>query len=270
MNHWQDMTDLIKSTVSGDNNSLFIIGDGGMGKTEVTLKTLDESNHPYAHFRTFSTPLELYSYLYLNKDKLVVMDDMEGILDNKKSISILKSCLWGYKGKREVQYLSSTDKLFVPPHFEFTGKTIILLNEFPKNNHVKSLITRSVFYEIKFSFEQKIKMMEEISEQEYPGISLDERKEVFRYIKSLASPTTKELNFRTLIKAFNIFKYSKDRWKPLVMLMLQPDEDLAALRTIEETFKDVKVDAIAKLFTMETGKSRSTFFRLKKRLKDNG
>lgn len=267
-NYWADLQDCVRMVVNGGNKSLFVVGEGGMGKTEVVLRTLEEMRANYEHFKTFSTPLELYSYLYLHKDKLVVMDDMEGVLDNKKSVSILKSCLWGYKDVREVQYLSTTDKLMVPPKFEFNGRTIFLLNEFPKNKFVKSLVTRSVFYEVKIPFEQKLVMMEDIARLDFPGLDLDERMEVFKFIRSHSTPATKELNFRTLIKAFNIFKFSKDRWKDLVKLMLQPDEDLATLRSIEEITKNLPVNNMARLFIQETGKSRSTFFRLRRRLKN--
>lgn len=266
IDHWKNLKDYVLATAQGYNQSLFVIGEGGIGKTETVLRTLRDNNQPYAHFKTFSTPLELYSYLYNHREDLVVMDDMEGILDNKKSVSILKSCLWGYEGRREVQYLSSTDRLLVPPRFDFNGKTIILLNEFPKNKFVQSLITRSVYYEVKIPFQDKVLMMAEIAMQPYMDVPLETRLEVFQYIRGLATPATTEFNFRTLIKAFNIRRYSPERWKDLVRLTLQPDEDLATMQMINTTMGDLTVLQQARLWMTETGKSRSTFFRLKKRM----
>lgn len=265
--HWKDVKNLVLMTATGENKALFILGDGGLGKTETVLRTLEEAKHEYVHLRTFSTPMELYSFLFVHKDKLIVFDDIEGVLDNKKSVSILKSCLWGYNDVRTVQYLSSTDKLTVPPEFVFNGRTIFLLNEFPKNKFVRSLVTRSVYHELSFPYEQKMVMMEDIAKHEYPGVGLEDRLKIFKFIKDYSTPATKELNFRTLIKAFNIFKYSKDGWQPLVKLMLQPDTELASLRTIEETYKMLPVNGIARLWMQETGQSRSSFFRLRKKLK---
>lgn len=265
-NYFRDLEDYVKMVAAGNNKSLFVIGDGGMGKTQTVLDTLRDNNQPYAHFTTFTTPLELYSYLYIHRNDLIVMDDMEGVLDNKKSVGILKSCLWGYEDRNVVQYLSSTSLLMVPPRFEFSGRTIFLLNEFPKNKFVASLITRSIYYELKIPYATKLLMMDQIARKDFPGMSLADRMEVLEYIKRYSSEATSELNFRTLIKAFNMFTYSRDRWQPLVRVMLKADDDLANLKTIQDTMGDLNVSQQARLFSQNTGKGRSTFFRLKKKL----
>lgn len=262
----RDLKDYVQLVSTGHNKSLFVIGEGGMGKTHVVLSTLREHNQPYNHFTTFSTPMELYSYLYIHRNELVVLDDMEGILENKKSVAILKSCLWGFDDRCEVQYLSSTALLMVPPRFEFTGRTIFLLNQFPKNEFVRSLVTRSVYYELKMPFAQKLVLMEDIAKMDYGDLTLPQRMEVFHFIRENANEATKELNFRTLIKAFNMRSYSRDRWRQLVKVMLQPDEDLATLRTIQETLGELTVLQQARMFTLQTGLSRSSYFRYKRKL----
>ena len=264
---WANLKDYVGMVAGGQSKALFVIGEGGLGKTEVTLETLEENGVRHKYFNTFSTPLELYSQLYNHRNDLVVLDDMEGILDNKKSVAILKSCLWGFRDERIVQYMSTTALLTVPPRFEFNGSIIMLLNQYPKNEFVRSLVTRSVYYELKFTYDQKIQLMREISIKDYEGLSLAQRTEIFNFIRVNTSESTQELNFRTLIKAYNIYLYSNERWRELVKLMLRPDEDIATFKTIEDAMGEMTVLQQARLFTIHTGKSRSTYFRLKRKLR---
>lgn len=134
---------LIKSK---DINSLVIRGSQGLGKTHSIISTLKEMDIQeevgYIYISGKMTPLQLFNTLCrsstLEHPKLFVMDDLDAILNDRTSVSILKSALWPARGRRIVSYLTSSTKVEEGGTHEFEGKILMIIN----NNREEGIIGR--------------------------------------------------------------------------------------------------------------------------------
>jgi len=263
--HLGKITDLVKVVVSGYSDSLILISDGGLGKSFTVLETLKEKsmeeNRDFAYITTFATSLELYNLLFIHKDKVVVLDDVEGILTDKKSISILKSALWSSSGKREISYYSKTSLLDAPNKFEFSGKLIICINEIGNSRIIQALTSRCLFYSLEFDYEDKIELIEAL------GILYSIPSELIDFIKMNTSPATENLSMRTLIHIWNVYRYDAEngnsgKWREIAKNLLKTDENFFTLQEITNSGKPVN-EQISD-FIKRTGKSRRTYYYWKK------
>jgi hypothetical protein len=262
--HFGKMKELIRMVVRGYSNALILVSEGGLGKSYTVLQTLKEEglkeNEDFVYITTFSTPLELYNMLYANRDKIVILDDLEGILTERKSISILKSALWSANGRRYVSYYLKTNKLDAPKKFEFSGRVIFCINDIRNNKIIQSLISRCLFYKLEFSYSQKIEIMRAIAEKEKIPI------EVIDFIEVISSPATQNLNFRTLRHVWDAYRYDLNNgkngsWKEVAKSLLDADNNLALIYELSKSEKPVK-EQVNEFINM-TGRSRATYFRYK-------
>jgi len=256
----------IKMVAKGYTNGLILKSSGGLGKTYITLTELEkvkEENQEIniIYMNTYSTPLEFYQFLYKNNNKntIIILDDFEGILTNPIGVSILKSAMWSISDKRKLNYLTTSDKRTAPEEFNFDSRMIFLVNSLETNPELEAMITRCLYVELNFSYEQTVKIMYEIAKQPYKELSQEERIKIMDFIKERSNEAT-ELNFRTLIKAFDIFRYCKDNkqeWTELIKELLQEDDDLKLIMEIMNLEKEDRNNK----WIRETGKSIRTLQR---------
>ena len=251
-------------------NSLVLIGEGGIGKSFSVFKKLNEMGYKlgqdYVYLSTYTTPLALYNFIFKNRDKVIIFDDVDNILNSPEQVSILKSALWNSTGYRTICWNSTSEKLEAPERFEFTGSVIICLNELPKSKSIQALLTRSIVQEISFDYYTKLKLMAEIAKIPYKDTTEEERKEVYDFIKENSSIVCKNINFRTLIMAFDLRKSNPANWKELVKNLIIEDKELAIVSELMKTGAPIK-DQV-KSFIEKTGLSRATYFRYKKKLEE--
>ena len=250
---------------SKDIHFLVGLGSGGLGKSYCTISTLKELNIDYSYLNAKCTPLSLFEFLYRNNGKILVFDDIIGILDNEISISILMSALWSATDKRIVNY-QTTAKIFtdraLPDFFEFTGKIILLTNHLNvRNKYLAALQDRGYFWEFDFSYQDKIAIMKEIVKVDHPVLTLEQRKEVLSYLVKNSSPATKNFSFRTLLKAYNLFAYNKN-WRELVRSILIDDEaTLFVWKAISEKIKEAWKEFVERGFGC-----KATYYNIAKKL----
>ena len=144
---------------------MLCISKAGYGKTYTTINFLKEFKQEFVYKSGYITPLSFYCWLFENRDKIIVFDDLtDDIFKDKKMIALLKSCLYEAGGERFVSYETTSDKLRVPNKFKFTGKMILLANEIRKNNreNFNALISRGIFFELKYSYKELILIVNKI------------------------------------------------------------------------------------------------------------
>lgn len=257
----------LKMLCRGFCNSVVLVGEGGIGKSYLTINILKEEKQDFEYLNTHTSPLELYKWIYYNKDKVLIFDDVKGLLDNEKSVSILKACLWETDGKRMVT-MNTTDRYLqdVPKIFEFKGKMIILANKLNLNDeHLNALITRTNYFELNFSYKEKLRIMSEIMKKPYKNTQLTDRQKALDLLIKNTDITTQDLNFRTLIKTFDYLLYDEKKAENLLISTLKIDENLKLVKELMESAKSVN-EQIAE-FILKTGKSRITYFRYKEQIK---
>ena len=261
---------LINVTIkTKEYHALILYGEGGLGKTVLTVNEVKQILKPddWVYYNGYTTPLSFYEILYNAKNKkLLILDDIEGIFDSPIATTILKGALWDSDGKRLVQYNSKSEKAQdLPSTFEFKAKIIILCNKIPntEDEGVSAMISRTVPYEFKLSYEQKIEILEKLISNR-GDLSAKRKQDCIRLIREETSEATKQFNFRLLKKVIAFVKEDKANARELFRATTEKDEDKEIIINLRKLGISVEEQAVE--FVNETGKSRRTFFRLKKEL----
>lgn len=267
--YFEEMRKYIKAVIKskGYLNSLFIISEAGLGKTTILLSTLKELKKDYVYINNYATIVEFVNFLYENKDKIIVLDDFETLFKmGDRMINILKGALWGYgkNNTRVISYLTTDKRLKAPQQFEFTGKIFFLLNRKPNKNDelINALLSRSLVYELKFDYPTLMNLFAEFIKLPYKNLTYEQRKEIFEYIKENADETTENLNFRTIIKLYDLYIQDKELWKN--SNILNKNEKLVLLKKLISECKTIR--EAQERFREQTGLGRTTFFMLKRKL----
>ena len=266
-----EMEKYIEMVCNGFSNFCIVVSVGGWGKTMSSQAILKKKKgEDYAYLNSFTSPLELYNFLYDNsEDRVILIDDTEGIWDNKAIISILKNAT-ELNGKRIISWNSTTSKLGNRTNTcPFTSRIILLTNQLPnieKNPHIDALINRAFLCKLKFTYREKMDIIKEVSKKKYQSITIEETKKIYEFIESNTSEATTDLSIRTLIKCYHFYLFNREIWKELGRRILGV-----------ERHKEVVLDLIkSKLPVNEqetkyyelTGRSRADYFRVKQELTD--
>ena len=258
--------DYIKMCCRKISNGCFLTGSGGIGKSYTTINTIKEEKREFVYLNTAITPLALYKYLYNHKNALIVIDDIEGVFQDMKSIAILKNALWEIDKKRLIFWETTSNRLDgIPECFEFEGQIIILANKLNLNNqNISALVSRVNYKEIQFTFQEKITIMKSIIKKPYKELLLKDRQYVLKKIIDNTDEANINFNFRTLIKAYNFYIYNKDKFEMLLNSILEKDEYVVLIKKLSE--RDLSVDEQINLYIRTTNKSRRHYFLKKKQI----
>lgn len=241
-------------------NGFIAVGDGGTGKSYNLMLKLQEMKRDLTTQKGHITALAFYKFLHENREgKDIVIDDILKLIEDKDIVALLLSAV-DYES-RTVEWNSmsplTTD---VPSKFEFNSKIYILANQFDddNNNFLRALKDRCIFYQLKFTKNQKIKMLYILANKRgYPV-------EVVDYIKELSeSCVIKNLSLRLLDKIYP-YHTPKGNWKGLVKEILETDEVLDVVYEVSKSHA-TRHEQVQE-FTKRTGLSRATFYRLVKKI----
>jgi hypothetical protein len=168
-------------------NSLIITGaQGGTGKSFTVVnaltKLLGSPDGPEAKWRYFkggkTSPLGLYTTLFINRDEVIVFDDSDSIFQSEDTVNMLKSALdtseprkvsWNSGATQNVLKLTDSEKrelynkiddaymddpssvgskdLKLPSEFNFKGAVIVITN-IPKDKLNQPILSRSYVVDV--------------------------------------------------------------------------------------------------------------------------
>lgn len=276
---YMEMDNYVGMVKTASAYGVIIEGAGGTGKTWRVVRHLRDVD--YAYTDSFTTPQALYSWMYKNRDKeVLVIDDVAGFFDNPRVLAFLKGGLWhvGDSKNRIIHYMTSkplqdSEGSFVPSAFVLGARMIIITNKLNRKNlHLQAILTRVNYCFVEVPFEEMLHIMEQVAKKDYDGLSYEERMEVFWFLKKHLSSSTENLSIRTLIKCFQQKVYSNrinkpELWKKLAMVSLLKKNP--ALVLVEEIIRDtsfVKEEDRIRLFCEKTGRSRATYYRMKEQI----
>lgn len=216
------MTDFVNMVSDRTSASLLVTGEGGLGKTYTVNKALkdagmknaadeiglssddtlqeSQSRKLYTVVKGFSTAKGLYRTLYENRNRLVVFDDCDSVLNDPVALNLLKGALDSYD-KRIISWnaegFGKEDDL--PRSFEFKGGVIFISNKsiFKIDQAVRS---RAICVDLSMNQAQKIERMEAIIKlpEFLPDYEMDVKRKALDFLEKMKDET-KDLNFRTLI-----------------------------------------------------------------------
>jgi hypothetical protein len=254
----------VKMTGKGFSNCLVLSGKAGTGKTYQVIRTLETEGIPYDYSAGCKSPLALYKYLFAHKDdEVVVFDDVYGLINDERALSILMSATWSATGTRTISWDTTSGKLDdIPSKFQFTSRIIICINDVESNELVRALVSRSLHYEVNLSYSEMIKVMYEVAKSTKKGIPIEERKGIIDWIASKTSDATIGLDLRTQQKIEQIYTYNKETWKDLAEnLINRKNTPMELVRDLIMRGKPVS-EQIKEFGCW--GYSRSTYFEYKK------
>ncbi len=219
--------------IHGNSKSLILCGPPGMSKTYIVRRTLHFSNmipgKEYVIVKGGSLGIgELYELFYVNRNKLVILDDFDKPLKDEEMINMLKSITDSYSKRilslpRETKVSSGqggTIDSNTPQRFEFLGKLLIITN-IRKKNIDKAILSRTPAIEIDFNTEEIIKNIEKMMVYINPDIPMNIKKEVYDYIIQLHKkyPNIK-LDFRGFKSAVEVRYAIPEAWKDMVHIIV--------------------------------------------------
>lgn len=263
----------------GLSNGLFVVGPGGLGKSHTISKTLAEEAISPVLLNSHVTPLALYRTLFFNRTGRVIwLDDCDSIYGNLHVLGLLRSALWG-TGQRIITYSSSQLPDDLPPSFIFDSKIIFCANVVPKRNEAfKAVLTRVDTFELTATNEEIIEQMRLMANRGFESLTPQEAHLVVDFIEQAGG--TRRLSMRLLEPSWRKYAYAQEQnadWKALVSHQLdslnsgdnvpKPVDSKAhdmecfreAVRQFPQSVKDQE-----RFWRKATGKSRASFFRLKK------
>ena len=254
-----------------DMHALIIEGSAGWGKTTAVEKALYGAGIDGIHLGAYSSPLNLYHFLYDNQDSVVLLDDCAGLFNDKASMAILKSATWSALNRERKVKWGSTSLLVETPSFEFTGKLIIICNIFPRSPDGEAIRSRSYVRKVDVSVaEAKSLIMQAACDPNWftdTNISI----EVAEFlVEHLNDTNLSNVSFRSLKKGYHLASMYPDAWKELFTDIIPTKKDeqkqkLEPMSLINSLIKqNLQVKEQARIFQEQTGLSLRTFYTYRK------
>jgi len=264
----KNIKQLVKMIIKTKNTNLFIHGRGGIGKTHNVLSTIKEEglehNKDYTLIKGYITPLKFYQTLYDNNDKkLIVIDDVEGLFNNKISKSLLKACLESINGIKIIQYSStSMDPNLYPNEFNFHPNVIVCANGIPHDLDFKAVLDRCFTYNLKVSNKQLLHNIKSILKKDYKTTTLKDRRSIYYCLNKRVKTYHTNFSYRFYFKCLDAYLFDPLLWKTLMFENLHTDEIHKIVMKLN--VKGGSLKSQHKTFYKHTGKSYRTFLRVRK------
>jgi hypothetical protein len=221
------MTNLVKAMVTGDNNAMIVLGQGGTGKTSSVTRTLAEMGleprrpgevcEPQKHFlhvKGVAAATELYRTLFENPDAMILFDDCDSVLDENNAMNILKAVLDTFP-ERTVSWISNyvQKTMGLPETFEFKGKIIFVTNKCHINQALKS---RSLIVDLNMTHQELCDRLDVIGRDMNTELTEDEHNELIAFLRE-HSGSFADLSLRTYMKIANLIAAGVEEWHDLAL-----------------------------------------------------
>jgi hypothetical protein len=215
------LNQLTKMVIWKVTPSLIITGEGGLGKSYSVTEAINQCElfeNEWVVIKGYSTARGLYNTLYDNRDKIVVFDDCDSILEDRVALNILKSALDSY----EVRTISWQSRISrgdeYPNQFNFTGSVIFISNK--KLSTIDgAILSRSLTVDLSMTREEKISRMRNILSKILPEYSIQVKAEALDFLDAL--DFDHNLNLRSLIMTSKLRATYPHNWKDIAGYMLK-------------------------------------------------
>lgn len=247
-------------------HALIVEGPAGWGKTTAIDHALKEAGVKGAHLGAYSTPLNLFNFLFQHKTDLVVIDDCAGLFGDQSSMAILKSATWPRGNRRIIKWGSTTSRA-ATEEFVFDGKLIIVCNSFPTTSDAEAVKSRSFPRRIEIAPDEAKALL--IAAAKDKVWFKDSKKAVSVasfLISRITQKSLSQISYRTLQMGYELAEHNPDSWKELLGGMVAtPSVDPKIL--VRKLAKEgLKVKDQARHFEEVTGLKRRTFFKYRQEL----
>ena len=191
------LSDFVNHIIHGKQPAFIICGPPGMSKTYIVKRTFHFSGlRPGADYRIEKGgalgAAEVYSLLYYNRKRFLILDDFDTPLSNPTMVNLLKAITDSYD-RRIISYPrekvtevggEGSTMPSAPSKFEFKGKLIIVTN-LTKDQIDPALLSRAPAIEVKYNTQQVLDALENLLKFVNPKTSMEIKREVLDYILEL-------------------------------------------------------------------------------------
>jgi len=262
LNHVLAIGQLIKSIAkSSANHAIIIEGPPGWGKTTTVDQALVETKVPAVHLGAYSTPLNLFNFLFENSDKFIVIDDCAGLFIESASMAILKAATWPQGGRRTVRWGSTSSKALAN-EFEFRGKFIMICNSFPSTPDGEAIKSRSFVRPIQIRADQAKNLLLEAAKNRTWYKNTSTAEVVAQFLSErLNDKLVNRISYRTLQMGYELAKDHPDSWKDLLLPTIPSKVEDPEVLVKDLAQRKLKVKEQVRIFEEITGLKRRTFFK---------
>lgn len=267
----QDHTLTIKSLLltvqaSDKMHALIVEGPAGWGKTTAVDEAMKHAGVIAVHLGAYSTPLNLFNFLYEHSDKFIVIDDCAGLFNDQSSMAILKAATWGQSKGRVIRWGSTTSKAAID-EFVFNGKLIVICNSFPATPDAEAVRSRSFPFRVDMTIIRAKELLIKAAADKtwYPDTKKSQAVAKFLSSRMTDSALT-QISYRTLQMGYELAKHNGDQWEILLnaMIISSPEDPKKLIRKLAK--QEMKVKDQLQRFEEVTGLKRRTFFKYRKEM----
>lgn len=263
---YSDLDRYLSAFAGGTLQLLMLLGRHGTGKTQRVKAAVGLSpaanghaTHPRVlylggHVSAFG----LYQQLWNYRDCPVVIDDLDKLYAQPDCVRILKQ-LCDIVPIRRVTWCShwTGRSPELPTEFDTTSTVILIANQWRSlNADIHALEDRALV----IHFDPPNNELHKAVRAWFPD------REVYDFIGSLL-PYVPRVSIRHYLKGKTLRHAGMGDWKQTILRMLLPDEPLACVVRLQLDRSLASEKERVERFISETGKSRPTYFRLKRQVK---
>ncbi len=238
---YKELSFFLNMFKNGNCDLLIIESKGGLGKSRLLENIMLEES--YLRILSHITPMQMFILGYKYKNLPIIIDDVDGLMNNEESVSLLKMFCETTETK-EIAWLTThnlLNQLNVPQRYETTSKVCILTNDFKElTKKISALRDRGWHICFEPNNEEILNKMREIipliNKLEY-----EEKLEIFNLIEKYSKFC--EFSLRTFIKGIQLFEECKEKdidWNNILLNDLKINPKLVLLNNLLESYKEDK------------------------------
>jgi len=218
---FQFLTQLAQMVINRVTPSLIVTGEGGLGKTYSIMKAVSDCelwDSEYVVIKGYSTARGLYNTLFDNRDKIIIFDDCDSILEDRVALNILKGALDSYETRTISWQSRMTRGDEYPNQFNFSGGVIFISNK-NLNTIDGAILSRSLTVDLSMTSDEKIQRMSHILLQILPEYPIESKRLALNFLDTNKSELN--LNLRSLVITTKLIAHNQDNWQDLANYMLR-------------------------------------------------
>ena len=252
---------------AGELGLVLLLGRHGTGKTESVKRALagspgaecgDAAASRVLYVEGHMQPFGLYHHLWEHRDCPVVLDDLDRLYADPHCVRLLKPLCNTQRVKR-IGWLTNVTAHAggTPASFSTTSSVILIANEWRTlNPNVRALEDRAIML-------QFVPTNDEVHRKvaEWFGDG-----EVYEFI-ARCLPMIPALSMRYYAKGSRLRKAGLKDWRNSLLQMMLPDRSAAIALALQLDRMLTETQRVHR-FVADSGQSRATYFRIKRRLPD--
>ncbi|MCZ6806041.1 MAG: hypothetical protein O7F08_03750 [Deltaproteobacteria bacterium] len=261
---YSDLLRYLRKFASGELGLVLLLGRHGTGKTESAKNTLGigSSGNGSAGRRALyveghAQPFGMYQQLWEHRDQPIVLDDLDKLYANTDCVRLLKPLCNDGRAK-EIAWITKTtiNAIDLPSRFETRSNVLLIANYWRTlNPNVRALEDRAIILHFDPDNAEVHRKVKEWFDDPV----------VFEFIAGYL-PVVPHVSMRHYDKGRRLRRAGFEDWRQIVLQMMLPDRLAAIVAGLQVNPRFETDKERVRRFIEDTGMSRPTYYRVKRRL----